>query len=506
MRFYHPCTSTALIRRYATKIAEKNVVKFTDTINLPKTKMPVRLSAAKRKEIQEAINTNHLSLLYNWQRKNLEGPDFILHDGPPYANGDTHVGHAVNKILKDLIMKSKIITRERIDYVPGWDCHGLPIELKALNNSLDAPPLEVRTTARQFALETLERQKKDFQSWGVMAAWDETIYRTFDSEYIKKQLQAFYTMYKNGFIYRDLKPVHWSPSSRTALAEAELEYDNNFKSPSLYVRFKCKNLPAQLVKYDPLYILVWTTTPWTLPSNQAVCYNSALKYCVIKHNGTHYVMAKNLVEQFCNETNINVEILDEFNGAILSNATYLHPITGSDELPFLEADHVQESKGTGLVHTAPAHGMEDFLVCLANKIPVKCFVNEAAEFTNEAPEFLRDKFVLTDGNAKVIEFLKDNVVWLGSINHAYPIDWRTKQPVILRASEQWFIDTAKLKERAVEEANQTNVYPMQASEQHRAALITQITKRPYWCISRQRVWGVPIPVFYTQAGTPVINR
>lgn len=504
LKFKRPVT--VFIRGYATEAAKKDVIRYTETINLPKTKMPVRLSSAKRKEVQELINTQHLSQLYNWQRENLEGPDFILHDGPPYANGDTHVGHAVNKILKDIILKGNIMKGKRVDYKPGWDCHGLPIELKALSNSFDTPALEVRKKARNFAVETLERQKKDFQSWGVTGAWSENIYRTIDSDYVTKQLRIFYKMYQNGLIYRDLKPVHWSPSSKTALAEAELEYDNKFTSPSLFVRFKLDKVPNQLSSFTPLYALIWTTTPWTLPSNQAVCFNPSLTYCVVKQNDTNYIIAKNLIEQFCKETNLNVEILTDFEGKLLSDVTYSHPISKVDNLPLLPADHVQESKGTGLVHTAPAHGMDDFLVCLSNKIQVQCLVDESACYTEEAPEFLQNKFVLTEGNEAVLQYLQENIVWLGQIQHAYPIDWRTKQPVIFRASKQWFIDTTKIKDKAVQLADTVNLYPLAAADTNRAALITQITKRPYWCISRQRVWGVPIPVFYTNDDTPVINE
>uniref|UniRef100_A0A336LMJ3 isoleucine--tRNA ligase n=2 Tax=Culicoides sonorensis TaxID=179676 RepID=A0A336LMJ3_CULSO len=486
-------------------------IKYTDTINLPKTKFPQRLNSKKLLELQKVINENHLSQLYEWQRSHLTKSEFVLHDGPPYANGETHIGHAVNKILKDFVLKSKIIERNRVHYRPGWDCHGLPIELKALSDALNSPPMVVREKARKFALSTLERQRNDFWDWGVTGDWTEKgTYRTIDAHYVKKQIQLFFELYKKGLIFRDLKPVYWSASSKTALAEAELEYDPAFKSPSLYFRVKLNSVPLKLPQHKEIYAIIWTTTPWTLLSNQAVCYNPRLKYVLAEDENdpsAKYLIASCLVASFNSETSKNLRVLHEIDGTELENCTYQHPVTQSDSLPFLAADHVQDTKGTGLVHTAPAHGLEDYLICLSHKIPTKCYVDELAKYNDEAPEFLQGKYVLSEGNEAILDYIKKDVLHLSSITHSYPIDWRTKKPVIFRASHQWFIDTEKIKDNAAKEVEGVKLYPNHVSDTHKCTLVAQLMKRPYWCISRQRCWGVPIPAFYDKiSGNVIINE
>ncbi|EDW41671.1 GM25585 [Drosophila sechellia] len=389
-------------RLYSVKAAKKDAKKYTDSINLPKTKFPNRLTAAKREE-QELLNKIAVSYAYQEQRLAEKGkPTFVLHDGPPYANGQLHMGHAVNKILKDITLRQRVAHGQQVNYIPGWDCHGLPIELKATSTAPGQSAQEIRQKSRAFALEAIKSQKEEFSSWGILANWQkDNIYMTFQPEFIVNQLQMFYNLYEKGLVYRDLKPVYWSPSSRTALAEAELEYDANHISPSV---------------------------------------------------------------------------------------------------------HVQDSKGTGLVHTAPAHGPEDFLVSLTQKIPVKCFVNEEGTYTTEAPDFLRGKSVLDQGNSLVLDRIAEDVVHSSKLEHSYPIDWRTKKPVIIRASEQWFINTEKLKSPAADALEQVEIYPRANAEASKKALLTQLQKRPYWCISRQRAWGVPIPVLYSrESGKVVLN-
>lgn len=425
------------------------------------------------------------------------------------------MGHAINKILKDITLKTHLADGQQIHYKPGWDCHGLPIELKALNKTKiksKLTPNEIRSQARQFASTTIETQKAEFEKWGITTDWSKS-YKTFSKEYITNQLELFYKLYYNEkLIYRDLKPVYWSPSSETALAEAELEYDNNHESPSLYLRSPITNIAEEIRKRIPeasnLYSLIWTTTPWTLPANQAICYNDELNYCICKidqKESDYYIVASDLLENLESELNSPIEKVFSFSGRLLENCKYLHPINPNEEFPFLSASHVQTNKGTGLVHTAPSHGPDDFLVYLEHKMSqIKCLVNEKGCYNNDAPEFLRSKNILRDGNNLVLDFVKENIVKIDKIRHSYPIDWRTKKPVIFRASEQWFINTNKIKNDALTEIDQVQIYPRNTSEINLNVLKTQLQKRPYWCISRQRSWGVPIPVFYNKLNGSVI--
>ncbi|KAI8120111.1 mitochondrial, Isoleucine--tRNA ligase [Lucilia cuprina] len=506
-------------RFYSIKHEAKEPIKYTTTINLPKTKFPARLSAVKRQELENKLISTTFAQTYQYQDENLKEPSYILHDGPPYANGDLHMGHAVNKILKDITIRHHVVKGQKIHYVPGWDCHGLPIELKALastdgKNNEKSPNIIrskcslIKNHTRQFALDAIARQKEEFRSWGILSDWQRSdrLYFTFNPDFICNQLHLFLDFYKKGLVYRDLKPVYWSPSSRTALAEAELEYDPNFVSPSVYVRFELKSLPPsiKLVEQQKLFALIWTTTPWTLPSNQAICFNPNLEYAIVElKTDTNfvstdlYLIATNLIVDFLKSTKIECTVKETIKGTDLIHCTYQHPIyENEDSLPFLDASHVQDTKGTGLVHTAPAHGPDDFLICLSKKIPVKSLVNEEGIYNSDAPSYLKGKNVLKEGNNLVLNNIKDDVLFSDTFTHSYPLDWRTKEPVIIRASEQWFINTSELKEKAVKEIEKIEIYPRVNAEASKNALRTQVMKRPYWCISRQRSWGVPIPVFY----------
>ncbi|XP_062560567.1 isoleucine--tRNA ligase, mitochondrial [Armigeres subalbatus] len=518
-------------RHHSTKSASKHEVKFTETVNLPKTKFPARLSADKRAEVQERLRKTCFSGLYTWQRENLpQEAEFVLHDGPPYANGDLHMGHAVNKILKDLILKHKIMAGTRVHYVPGWDCHGLPIELKALeahgrkskgkDGSAGAgqqrmDPLKVRELARKFALETIDKQKAEFEQWGITADWENTssCYRTLDVGYISAQLRLFQELHAKGLIYRDAKPVYWSPSSRSALAEAELEYDEAYKSPSLYLKMRlcaadeCPEIGDRLKAGERISAVIWTTTPWTLPANQAICYNPTLEYSLVKSELDQEILlvGTDLVSHLSEQIQMRLEKVGSLSGSQIGSIRYRHPIS-ADELPFLSGNHVKSEKGTGLVHTAPAHGPDDFLVFLNNKIPVRSLIDEAGCYNNEAPEFLQGKFALTDGNRLILERLQGDTLACGIIEHSYPIDWRTKKPIMLRASEQWFINTDRLKQPALDAVEQVDIYPYTSADVSKNVLRSQLQKRPYWCISRQRAWGVPIPVIYEKSSMkPIVH-
>ncbi|XP_014215047.1 isoleucine--tRNA ligase, mitochondrial [Copidosoma floridanum] len=492
------------------KLAEK---RYTDTVLLPKTNFPAKITGKKRVEMDMYLQDKcGFAELYNWQRANLEGPDFVLHDGPPYANGDPHMGHTINKILKDITIRSKVVKGQRVHYVPGWDCHGLPIELKALSSAkkrvADLTPIQVRTQARKFAEEAFAKQKKVFASWGIMADWkDSSCYFTNTTSYIKNQLQQFYSLYEKKLVFRDFKPVYWSPSSKTALAEAELEYKDH-QSQCATVRLRLVELPPRLAAFEgrPVYALTWTTTPWTLIANQALAYSPEANYCLVEHSeGNLYILAEQLLQSNIEKIG-QLNVLTTFTGKDLVGSKYAHPITGV-VLPFLAGSHVNTSQGTGLVHTAPAHGKEDFLVALENKISIISLVNEEGKYTAEAGAEFEGLKVLEEGTPAVLARIDQNIVHVEKLTHSYPYDWRTMKPVIVRASHQWFINTDSIKDQAVESLKDVNIFPETKRTAWSNALLTQLKQRPYWCISRQRAWGTPIPVlYYKDTGEVFITR
>ncbi|XP_067012188.2 isoleucine--tRNA ligase, mitochondrial [Anabrus simplex] len=499
---------------------KKKVKKYTHTVILPKTDFPLRLDSSKRTETESFLfDKCKFSSLYKWQRDHVSGPEFILHDGPPYANGKPHMGHAINKILKDITVRHHLLLGHKIHFVPGWDCHGLPIELKVLTESekdISAlSPVEIRHRARKFAEAAIADQLSVFRSWGIMADWSKC-YFTFNSEYIKNQFRLFLKMYDMGFIYRGVKPVFWSPSSRSALAESELEYNPQHRSTSVFLRLSVSSLPSSIAARVPSeshrsYALVWTTTPWTLPANQAVCFNPVFQYCLVVDEANEndvYILASEEVGAVQEKLGRNLPVIATFPGSALRGAMYRHPFAPHKELPFVAAGHVTTGKGTGLVHTAPAHGPDDFLVGLEHRMPVECLVDESGCYTEDSIPELRGLPVLSSGSEKVLQMLKAAILHTEVYVHSYPYDWRTKKPVIVRASQQWFIDTGAIKSTAIEKLRDVKVYPERGSlTGNTEYLSSQLEKRPYWCISRQRVWGVPIPVLYdTRTQTPVISR
>lgn len=466
-----------------------------------------------------------------WQEKqiyenlaaNNPGDPFILHDGPPYANGDLHMGHALNKILKDIVNKYQMLQGRKVRYVPGWDCHGLPIELKVLQKMKskerrELTPLKLRQRAKGFALETVQKQSEGFQRYGVWGDWDHP-YLTLTPEYEAAQMGVFGKMVENGHIYRGLRSVHWSPSSRTALAEAELEYPEDHVSPSIYLSFPmvaasdaAKETLAPYI--DNLGVAIWTTTPWTIPANVAVSVNPALTYAVVEsasgEPSKYLIVAKDLAEKLSETFGTGLTVVAELKGDALAGSTYRHPLAGKEDAfdrvsPIvIGGDYVTTESGTGLVHTAPGHGQEDFLVGKREDLPILCPVDERGNFTDEAGSF-EGLNVLKTANDALIEALTEEKVLLKHepYNHKYPYDWRTKKPVIYRATEQWFASVKGFVGEALEAIDQVKWIP--ASGQNR--ITSMVSERSDWCISRQRSWGVPIPVFYDEAtGEPLMTQ
>ena len=459
--------------------------------------------------------------LYAFQRKFAGPSTFQLHDGPPYANGSLHVGHALNKITKDILCRYQVLQGTKVQYTPGWDCHGLPIELKALqaNTNLNtahqtpANAVAIRNAARQLALAAIEEQKKTFQGWAIMADW-KNIWTTMDKEFEIKQLEVFKTMVAKGLIYRRNKPVHWSPSTHTALAEAELQYREDHTSQAAYITFPIIDVPNPSARrrgldWASVKALVWTTTPWTIPANQAIAINPDITYTIFHVPGHgDLLVAKSLVKYMGPKKRAFTSIFGydtkvrqhEFEGSELVGATFRSPLQPEDTAHRLivAADLVARDTGTGLVHSAPGHGMEDYKLGQAHGLATFAPVDDQGCFTKDAlpqnPHALQGKPVLKEGNEAVLSLLKEAgaLVNVSSYTHKYPYDWRSKLPVIQRATPQWFADLTSIQEAAVSAIDQVRFIPHGSRDR----LLSFVQDRAEWCISRQRAWGVPIPALY----------
>jgi isoleucyl-tRNA synthetase len=490
-------------------------VSYKDTLNLLQTPFAMRANARVREPELQAL-WNELGLYEQLSREN-PGPVFTLHDGPPYANGALHVGHALNKILKDILNKHALLNGRRARFRPGWDCHGLPIELKVLQGlsgeeRRGLTPIELRRRAHAYALEQVELQKAGFRRWGIWAEWDEP-YLTLRKDYEAAQIEVFGRMVLAGHIYRGLKPVHWSPSSRTALAEAELEYPDGHTSPSVYVAFPAVKLPEALAERlnsaginpaeEGLAVAIWTTTPWTLPANLAVSVNGALDYAICRRGdgGGHLVVAAELLESLRGSLGLELEPLLTVKGAALEGIVYRHPLYERTAPVVLGGDYITTESGTGLVHTAPGHGVDDFATGRKYGLAVLCPVDEAGTLTAEAGPFAGLN-VLKDANPAIIAALKEAGALLAEqrYEHRYPYDWRTKKPTIFRATEQWFASVEGFREQALAAIAAVEWLP----ESGRNRIEAMVRERGDWCISRQRTWGVPIPVFYHRSSGEVL--
>ncbi|CCI03274.1 isoleucine--tRNA ligase [Microcystis aeruginosa] len=477
-----------------------NAKSYKDTVNLPQTDFDMRANASKREpEIQKFWQDEQI---YEKLAQNNPKELFILHDGPPYANGSLHIGHALNKILKDIINKYKLLQGYKVRYVPGWDCHGLPIELKVLQSLKSSEkegltPLKLRQKAHDFALQTQKEQCEGFKRYGVWGDW-ENPYLTLKPEYEAAQIAVFGKMALKGYIYRGLKPVHWSPSSQTALAEAELEYPEGHTSRSVYVAFPITSVSTPvLTPFLPnLSVAIWTTTPWTLPGNLAVALNPELNYSVVETSESNYlIVATDLVEKLADTFNTTLTIKATVKGLELEHTKYRHPLFDRESAILIGGDYVTTDSGTGLVHTAPGHGQEDYIVGQRYGLPILSPVDDKGNFTAEAGQFAGLN-VLKDANEAIILALTEKGALLKeeAYQHKYPYDWRTKKPTIFRATEQWFASVEGFRELALDAIDSVRWIP--ATGKNR--ITSMVSERSDWCISRQRSWGVPIPVFYDE--------
>ena len=481
-----------------------STVDLKKTVNLPQTEFPMKanLPQAEPKALQR---WNDMDLYAEIRRVRKGRPRFVLHDGPPYANGNIHLGHAFNKILKDFVVKSKSMAGFDSPYVPGWDCHGLPIEIKVDNElgkkKASMTAVEIRQECRKYAQKYVDLQMKDFIRLGVLGDWGNS-YRTMEAKYQASIARAFVDFLDRGYVYKGLKPVNWCMRDRTALAEAEVEYENH-QSPSIWVRFK---LTSDAAAVDPLlsgrdvYAVIWTTTPWTIPANLAIAYHPKFEYSAVDVNGSVYFVATELLGASASALGwAEPKELVRFAGAKLEGAVFRHPFLARDSKGIL-ADHVTLEAGTGAVHTAPGHGHEDYVVGIEYGLPVYCPVDpggrlfQAGGVEGDLPEELLGKSVW-DANPVVIEILGREGALLGqkTIEHSYPHCWRCHKPTIFRGTEQWFIkmDHEGFREKAMQAIHAVKWLPAWGEDR----IGNMVSSRPDWCISRQRVWGVPIVVF-----------
>lgn len=473
---------------------------YKDTLLMPKTEFKMRGNLAQNEVLQRQA-WEEMDLYKLIKDKNRGGKPFILHDGPPYANGNIHLGHALNKILKDFINRSKMMEGYYVEYIPGWDTHGLPIEQKVTESGVNRKEMSVadfRDYCKSFALKQVDIQREDFKKLNVIGDWDNP-YITLKPEFEARQIEVFALMAKKGLIFKGLKPVYWSPSSETALAEAEIEYKDR-KDPSIFVPFEVVSGNEHVLKGDKL--IIWTTTPWTLPGNSGVCAGANFDYSRVKVSDNVYIVASELIDDLMKEFEFeNYEILSTFKGDSLLNVTYKHPFMDRIS-PVVLAEHVTLDAGTGLVHTAPAYGVDDFNAGKQYNLPMINGVNDQGVLTKESGMF--EGLFFEDANKEITKWLDENgyLLKLKFIKHSYPHDWRTKKPIIFRATKQWFCSVDKVRDDILNELD-TNV--KFHTDWGKTRIYNMIRDRGDWCISRQRAWGVPIPIFYNEDGSDIID-
>jgi isoleucyl-tRNA synthetase len=474
------------------------------TLNLPKTAFSMKAN----------LPQNEPKWLERWQqmgiyrkiRESRQGrPHYVLHDGPPYANGPIHEGHALNKSLKDFVVKSKTMAGFDAPYVPGWDCHGLPIEIKVDESlgrkKLEMAPLDVRKECRRYAEKYLDLQRTQFKRLGVLGRWERP-YSTMEPQYESVIVRSLFQFIEKGAVYKGLRPVYWCIHDKTALAEAEVEYAMR-TSPSIWVKYRLTSDPAKIhssLAGKKVSTIIWTTTPWTLPASMAVAFHPELDYVALEHGGEVFIVADALAKQTIEKTGLTgAKEIARFRGTALEYATFAHPFLDRQILGVL-ATYVTTDQGTGAVHTAPSHGADDFYTGSKYKLEQTTKVDEAGRFVEGLPEY-KGKRVF-EANADIVELLKSCSALMASekLEHSYPHCWRCHNPVIFRATEQWFIsmeaalDGSTLRQKALDEIKKVKWIPAWGEER----IANMIATRPDWCISRQRVWGVPIAVFFCE--------
>ncbi|QXD22865.1 isoleucine--tRNA ligase [Opitutia bacterium ISCC 51] len=486
--------------------------KLKDTLTLPSTEFPMRANLVQR-EPERIKHWEKEGLYEKIQEKNADNPSFILHDGPPFTSGDVHIGTALNKCLKESIIRYKSMKGFRAPYIPGWDCHGLPIEQRVTREmreqGKDLPSSEIRNACSEFSMRFMDIQREQFVRLGILADWEQE-YRTLDPEYEADILRTFSSFIDKGLVYRSKKPVYWSIPYRTALAEAEIEYKDHV-SPSIWVKFKLPDTGALAIEGD-VSIVIWTTTPWTIPANLALALHPRVHYVVMVAGDQKLIVAKDLAESVAKNVELGEYTIEkEFKGEALDGLISKHPFIDRDS-PILLADYVTTETGTGAVHTAPGHGLEDYMSGLKYGLEIYCPLDNESKYIDDGqiPAELVGVSVLekkgrSQANVEVLKLLEDsgNLLKFEKFEHSYPHCWRSKTPVIFRATPQWFVsmDTNGFREQALEAISKVDFVPSWGENRIRGA----VEGRPDWCVSRQRSWGVPIPAFYDEEGEAYVD-
>ncbi|MEE3332724.1 MAG: isoleucine--tRNA ligase [Ruminococcus sp.] len=483
---------------------------YNATLNLPKTDFPMRAGLPKSEPV--TLKKWEDNKVYDKLMEHNEGkPLYVLHDGPPYANGDIHLGHALNKILKDFIVRYKNMSGFKSPYVPGWDTHGLPTELKArqkagIGSSADISVLELRKMCEEFVTGYINDQRNQFKRLGAIGEWDNP-YITLKHEFEAEQIKVFAEMATKGYIYKGLKPVYWCPECKTALAEAEIEYAED-PCHSIYVKFKVTDdlgkFAAMGIDPQKVNFVIWTTTTWTLPANLAICVGPRYEYSIIKSGDEYYIIATELYKAVLEEAEItDYEVVGSIKGSELEYMKTAHPFLERESL-IIVGEHVTLESGTGCVHTAPGHGVDDYNVCQNYpEIPVLCPVDSNGVLTEEAGQFAG--LTTDEANKKIAIYLDEtgSLFALKKIIHQYPHCWRCKSPILFRATDQWFCSVDDFKDKAIDAINTVEWVPAWGKER----ITSMVRDRKDWCISRQRKWGVPIPIFYCKdCNEPYVDK